>query len=386
MPAGLQLNQLLHEPEALAGLIKGGCPVLRHPRAVGRDLRKLLLPHRIRAGSRLPLRQLRVPAGIPDHGLAAYDGRLQKLALGAVIPVPGIAFIQFRLHFPDQPTVAHGQHLIILHRHMPHAVVEIIPRGENIVLHGLLRLLGHEGGGKLAGGLPLPVGVRLQQLLPGLLRYVERIRLSGGDGLELRLQPFIGKFRISLAAPGSDGAAAHYKLVLPDDDGDIVQNMLEGQGPPHDNGLILRGLIRFRDQLRPGGLDLRHLRIEMRHQPWDALRFGDFLCIIFCHCCSFPYSPLFCSLLLFSPVYRFTLLFTVYRFTLICFSDPNPDKPEPIFCQNAQDFVVKRLTAFLSIPADKFPPVRLGALFPMQLTSSGCALKVPPQIIPAFHV
>ncbi len=71
MPAGLQLQELLHEPEALAGLMERGGPMLRHPCAVGRDLQQFLFSGRIRAGSRLLLRQLRIPAGIPDHGLAA---------------------------------------------------------------------------------------------------------------------------------------------------------------------------------------------------------------------------------------------------------------------------------------------------------------------------
>ncbi len=174
---------------------------------------------------------------------------------------------------------------------MPHAVVEIIARGENIVLHGLLRLLGHECGGKLACGLPLPVGIRGKQLLLGLLRYVEGIRLPGGHGLKFGLKPFIGKFRIGLAAPGRNSTASYYKFIFSNDDWDVVQNMLKGQGPPHDNGLVLRRLVRFRNQPRPGGLDLRHFRVEMGHQSGDSLCFGDFFCVIFCHCCSFPYEP-----------------------------------------------------------------------------------------------
>ena len=36
---------------------------------------------------------------------------------------------------------------------------------------------------------------------------------------------------------------------------------------------------------------------------------------------------------------------TVYTSSFVYSLSPNPDKPEPKFCQNAQDFVVKRLTA-----------------------------------------
>ncbi len=161
------------------------------------------------------------------------------------------------------------------------------------MLDGFLRLLGHEGGGQVACRLPLPVGIRRKQLLLGLVRYVERIGFPLRHGLELRLQPFVGEFRIGLAASGGDGTAAHHQLSLPDDDRDIVQDVRESQGPPHDDGLVLRGLIGFRDQSGPGGLNLRHLGVEMRHQPGDPVRFGDFLCVIFCHGCSFPYCLLY---------------------------------------------------------------------------------------------
>ena len=307
MPTGLQLNQLLHKPEALAGFVERGSPVFRHPGAVGRYLQQLLLPGRIPAGRPLFLRQFRIPAGIPDHGLTAQDGRLQKLALGTVVRIPRIALVQFRLHLLNQSPVANGQDLVILHGHMPHAVIKIIARSENIVLHGLLRLLGHEGGGQFTGGFPFPVGVRLQKVFLGLLRYVERVRFPRGHGVELRLQPLIGKFRIGLAAPGCNGTAAHHQFVLPDNNGNVVKYMGKSQSAPHDNGPVLRRFIRFRDQLRPGGLDLRHFGVKMSYQFGDSLRFGNFFCVILCHCCSFPY-PVLCAAF---PLSAFLLLFCI---------------------------------------------------------------------------
>ncbi len=71
MPAGLQLQKLLHEPEALAGLMERGGSVFRHPGAVGRYLQKLLLSRGVSAGSCLFLRQPGISAGIANHGLAA---------------------------------------------------------------------------------------------------------------------------------------------------------------------------------------------------------------------------------------------------------------------------------------------------------------------------
>ncbi len=172
---------------------------------------------------------------------------------------------------------------------MAHTVVEIVAGGKDIVLNGFLRLLGHEGSGQFAGGLPLPVGVRLQQLPLGLFGYVEGVCLAGGHGVEFALQPFVGKFRVGLAASGGDGGAAYHQLVLPDDDGDIVQNMGKCQGAPHDYRFVFCRLIGFCDQPGPGGFDFRHLGVEMRYQPEDSVRFGDFLCVIFGHWCSFPY-------------------------------------------------------------------------------------------------
>ena len=289
MPAGLQLQQLLHKPEALAGLIKGRGPPGRDAPAVGGNLRKLLPPDGIRAGSRLLLRQIRIPGSIADHRLAAENHRLQELGPGTVVLIPGITFFKLLLNLGDNALVAHGQNFLVLHRHMAYAVVKVVAGSKYIVVDGLPGLLRHKGGGQLAGGSALPVGVGLPQLRLGPVGYVERIRAAGGNGLKFRLQPFVGKLRVGLAAPGRNGTAAHHQLSFPDNNGDVVQNMRKGKGAPHDNGLVLGGLVGFRQQSRPGGLYLRHPGIQMRHQPGDPLCSGYLLGIILCHdCTSFP--------------------------------------------------------------------------------------------------
>ena len=280
---GLHLQKLLHKPETLTGLPESLRPLSRHSPAVCRDGQKLLLSRPIPAFCRLALRQIRVAVRVSDNRRAADQHGFQQHMLRGVIRVSHAAARQFPANFLHDALESDSQHLLILYRHMPHTVVEIISRREHVVGHGPQCLRRHIRCGQLAGGLPLPVPVRLGDLLFRLFRYVEGIRLPGGHRVKLRLQPLKGKLRECLTAPGRDGGTAHNQLLLTDNNRNVVENMGKSLRLAHDFRLVLRLPVGFRKQHCPGRLDLRHLRVQVLHQAGNPLALWRLRTVILCH-------------------------------------------------------------------------------------------------------
>ena len=109
------------------------------------------------------------------------------------------------------------------------------------------------------------------QILLGLFGNIERIGRSVLYRLKLRLQPFKGKFRVSLASSGSNGGASHYQLVWSDDDGDVVQNMRKRLGPSGHDRLTFCFFITLCQKNGSGRLYFRHLGVKVLYQFRDTV-------------------------------------------------------------------------------------------------------------------
>ena len=154
---------------------------------------------------------------------------------------------------------------------MANAVEEVVTHGEDAVVHEDVQHLGiHVGGGEIADGLALPVGVNGLQTADGVGGDVEGIGLAGGDGLILGGEPLVGELGEGLTAAGGDGAGADDQLTLTDDDRNVLQNVTEGGRAALDDGQMLGLLVALGDKLRAIGLDLGHVGVEIVDQAGDT--------------------------------------------------------------------------------------------------------------------
>ena len=163
---------------------------------------------------------------------------------------------------------------------MTDAIVKIVARRKHVVRHRRQRFRRHISRRKLAGRLSLPIPVRLMQLFLCLVRNIERICRPCLHRLKFSLQPFPGKLRISLAASWCDRCRTHDQLLIPNDDRDIVQNMLKRFCAPDDHRFVFRLLIGLCDQHGSRSFNFRHFSVEMLHQSGDPLALRNCLRII----------------------------------------------------------------------------------------------------------
>jgi len=120
------------------------------------------------------------------------------------------------------------QHFPVFHGEVTDAVIEVVARCENVMLHGEKCLICHKGGSEIACGFALPVFVDLVKLLLRLLGNMERIGCSGGEGVKLILHPAEGILWKNLAASGHPGVASHDQLPRPDRDRKLLADRLKG--------------------------------------------------------------------------------------------------------------------------------------------------------------
>ena len=200
---GLHLHELLDEPEALACLVEGTGRLGGHAVAGLGNGEQLGLAVGIGAVGSLGQRQIGITAGIGNDSLTALDDRFQEVTAGCVVALAAgqlgklcLAFLDVGLETPIDDT-------LVVNVDVTDTVVEVVTHGENAVVHEDVQHLGvHVGGGEIADGLALPVGVDSLQTANGIRGDVEGIGLTGGDGLVLGREPLVGELGEGLAATG----------------------------------------------------------------------------------------------------------------------------------------------------------------------------------------
>ena len=268
MPTALHLQKLLHEPEGLACFVKTRRAVFGHVQAVLRDDEKLLFTRGIRTRLRLPIGEFGVTVRIMNRRVARNDDRLQKTALLRIVALTGAAGFQFVLRTRADALKADRQNPVVMNGHVTDSVIKVIPGREDVVLHCQKRLRLHIGRSQLAVGFPLPIGVCLFQLRLGLFGNIERVRRALGDRVELGFQPLVRIFGERLTAARFGRRTADDEFFLPDDDGDVFQNMLERLCPADDRGQAFRRAVRLRQ--KPGAVGFNFGQFCKR--PFDDTR------------------------------------------------------------------------------------------------------------------
>ena len=268
---GLHLHELLDEPEALACLVEGAGGLGGDAVAGLGDGQQLGLAVGVGAVGGLGQSQIRVAAGVGDDTLTALDDGLQEVAAGGVVALTAGELGQLCLALLDVGLQTLVDDPLVVDVDVAHAVVEVVTDRENAVVQEDVQNLGvHVGGGEIADGLALPVGVNRLQTADGVGGDVEGIGLTGGDGLVLGREPLEGELGEGLTAAGSHRAGAHDQLTGTDDDRNILQNMTEGGRTALDDGQMLGLLVALGNQLRAIGLDLGHVGVEILNQAGNT--------------------------------------------------------------------------------------------------------------------
>ena len=268
---GLHLHELLDEPEALASLVEGAGGLGGNMIAGLGDGQQLGLAVGIGAVGGEGQSQIRVAAGVGDDGLTALDDGLPEVALLGVVALTAGEGGQLSLALLDVGLKTAVDDLLVVDVDVANAVEEVVTHGEDAVVHEDVQHLGiHVGGGEIADGLALPVGVNGLQTADGVGGDVEGIGLAGGDGLILGGEPLVGELGEGLTAAGGDGAGADDQLTLTDDDRNVLQNVTEGGRAALDDGQMLGLLVALGDKLRAIGLNLGHVGVEIVDQAGDT--------------------------------------------------------------------------------------------------------------------
>ena len=271
MTRGLHLHELLDEPEALAGLVEGAGSLGGNAVAGLGNGEQLGLAVGISTLGGLSQCQVGVAAGVGDDGLTALDDSLQEaLALGVVALTAGqLGDLSLALLNVGLQTAVND--LLVVDVDVTNAVEEVVTDGKDAVVHENVQHLGvHVGGGQIADGLALPVGVYVFQTADGVGGNVEGIGLTGSDGLVLGREPLVGELGEGLTTAGSHRVGAYDQLTGTDDDRNVLQNVAEGRGATLNDGQILGLLVALGHQLGAVGLDLGHVLVEIVDEPSDT--------------------------------------------------------------------------------------------------------------------
>ena len=280
--AGFQLQDLLHEPECLASLVKASCGLTGNLRASLGNAQKLLLTCAGGFGSHV-ISKLCVSVSVCGDSLCALNDSLKEVLAGQVIALTHIQLGHFLLSLADHALHTEGDDLFVVYANVADAVVEIVTDRKNAVVEENIQAVGvHVGGSQVADRLTVPVGMYLFQSCYGLGRDVEGVSLTGGNSLVLRAQPLEGIFGIGLASTRGDRVCTDDQLVGTDDDRDIFKNVTQSGTSSLDNGEIFGFLIALGHKLCTIRLDFGELGIQMLDQARDTIAFGD-LKFDFCH-------------------------------------------------------------------------------------------------------
>ena len=263
---GADLDVEIHvgEPDALQGLHEGLRRVLRDHAAVLRDGQELLLPLLVGAGSGLALRLLRHAVGVGDEALALDDAGLPEVDLLLVqlalrhhgVDV-GLAALHVALEADGQ------QGLVVAGGLAGDAVGEA--DGDDVIVHALHGVLWQGRSGDVLHGLAFPVREVLEDQF--LVLRCDVVRILGADReliqlLQIKLGAGL-EFRVQVGAPVTVRRGADDELVLHDQSGHALHDVVHDLGPEEWDRVAREFLIGFGGQhqalRRDGRSGVQHL-------------------------------------------------------------------------------------------------------------------------------
>jgi len=192
-----------------------------------------------------------------DDGLVGDYYGVQEVHLLEIIRVGGINFRQLRFCLGDNAVQSLGQNFGIVDGDVADTVEVVVAHGENAGSLGCQGIIRHERRGQLVGGFLVPVRKEIAQDFFLFFRNEEYVAGPLFEPVQFCLQPFAGKFRVNRRRTGLGALVAHDQLVVRDEDGHPVQDLLKRLGPAEVGGQVFRLLVGFGDQLRPLNADLR---------------------------------------------------------------------------------------------------------------------------------
>ena len=143
MPRGLYLHDLLHEPERLQPLREAPGGMLRHMLTSLCDSQKLPPAGGIGCPCGLITGQGRVSVRVVDDRLAGYQYGLQEPALITILRIAYLKPAQRIGCLPHDTAQSLIDHTVIVDIDMAHAIIIVVSRCEEVVIHGPERLRRH---------------------------------------------------------------------------------------------------------------------------------------------------------------------------------------------------------------------------------------------------
>ena len=152
---------------------------------------------------------------------------------------------EFFLDFLYVFGVSVSNNFAVVHSDVTYAVIEIVARGEHVVLHRRERFGRHIRRGKVARSFAFPVFINFVKSFLCFFRDIERVRGAFGNRVEFRFEPFERKFGENLTTSRADRRRSHDEFVVPDYDGDVVENMSKSLRSSRGYRLAFRRFIRL---------------------------------------------------------------------------------------------------------------------------------------------
>ena len=169
MSARLHLEKLLHKPEGLTRLPEIGSSLRRNLAAIGCNHKKLCFMLWICTFLCHFKGKLCISVCIINHCLAAHDNCFQETGTLCVISIPHIAFIQLSLCFRHNAFVSDFKNFPVFYGNMSYTIIEIVTRGEDIMVDRANCFRCHVSSCQLTGGFALPVFMSFPKVCLGLL-------------------------------------------------------------------------------------------------------------------------------------------------------------------------------------------------------------------------
>ena len=165
VPARLDLQQLLHEPEGLARLPEIARSVFGNVLAVICDAEQFRFAPGIRLLRRHFPRQRRISLCIDDCRFAAHDHRIQEVRTARIFGVAEVQLIKSFFRLCGDPFESDRENPIVMHGDVPDAVIKIVAGREHIMIDSTDCLGSHIRSRQFARCFPLPILIRFRNFL-----------------------------------------------------------------------------------------------------------------------------------------------------------------------------------------------------------------------------
>ena len=162
VPARLDLQQLLHEPEGLARLPEIARSVFGNIVAVICDAEQFRFAPGIRLLRRHFPRQRRISLCIDDRRFAAHDHRIQEVRTARIFGVAEVQRIKSFFRLCGNSFEPDRENPIVMHGDMPDAVIKIVAGREHIMIDRTDCLGSHIRSRQFARRFPLPILIRFR--------------------------------------------------------------------------------------------------------------------------------------------------------------------------------------------------------------------------------